>query len=163
MKISSLELFAFLLVGFSTACSGPKSPSFEKLDNLKVVKASKNYIVLKGDAIYHNPNSVKGMLTKTDMKILVNDVEVSQIDQTSAVAVPKQSDFAVPVTIQFAPKKIQNENKGFLKNAVKSFLDKKLEVTYVGSVSIQVLNVEFDVPVDYSKKVSFGLNYSETD
>ena len=139
--------------------SGPKEPSFEKLEDLKVVSANKNAVVLTASALYHNPNAIEGVLTHTNMKILVNEVEVSEIKQKHAIAVPKGGDFKIPVTISFNPKKILKENDGFLKNAIRSFLDKKMEVQYLGTVTIQIMGVEFDVPVDYSEKVSFGLLY----
>lgn len=141
------------------ACSGPQAPSFENLENLKVVSANKSKVVMSGKAIYHNPNEIAGTLTHSNIKIIVNGVEVTEIDQEHSIDVPKANDFTVPVYFSFNPSNLLQENKGFLKNALKSFIDKKLEVQYVGDVTVKVMGVEFDVPVDYTEKVSFGMKY----
>ena len=161
MHYLKLVGLTILLLGFTTGCSGPSSPSFETLEDLKVVSASSEKVVLQGKAVYHNPNNITGMLTKTEMKIFVNDAEVTEINQHHSIAVPKASDFRVPVSFSFNPKKLRQENKGFLKNAIKSFLNKKMEVHYVGSVTIEVMRVPFDVDVDYTEKVSLGLRYED--
>lgn len=159
--MKNFSVFALSIVSllFITACSGPKSPSFLKLEDLKVAKASRTNVILKADAVYHNSNNVSGTLTETNMKILVNDLEVTEINQRHSIPVPKESDFRVPVTIQFNPQKLNQENKGFLRKTLKSFLGKSMEVKYTGTITVEVLNIEFDVPVDYSEKVSLGLNY----
>ncbi|MBT8327850.1 MAG: hypothetical protein KJP21_09005 [Bacteroidia bacterium] len=162
MHYFKLITFTILLFGLTTGCSGPSSPSFETLEELKVVSASADKVVLEGKAVYHNPNNITGMLTKTEMKIFINDVEVTEINQNHSIAVPKASDFKVPVSFQFNPKKLREENKGFLRNALKTFLNKKMEVHYKGFVTIEVLRMSFDVPVDYSEKVSLGLRYEDT-
>ena len=162
MKNLFLIGFTISLFVFTTSCQGPSTPSFEKLEDVKVLKASKNNVILKANALYHNPNSIGGTLTQTQMKILVNDVEVSEINQRHEITVPKQGDFRVPVTIQFNPQKLSKENKGFFRNTIKSFLQKKLKLTYTGKVVIRILNIDFDVPVDYSEKVSLDFNYTES-
>lgn len=161
MKNLFVASLAIVLFGLTIGCQGPVTPSFKNLEDVKMLKASKNNVIIKANAVYHNPNAVGGTLTQTKMKILVNDIEVSEINQRHEIAVPKQSDFKVPVTIQFNPQKLSDENKGFFKNAIKSFFQKNLKLTYTGKVVIRVLNIDFDVPVDYSEKVSLDLNYTE--
>lgn len=159
MKNHSSILLMLLAIITLASCSGPKAPSFENLENLKIVSANKTKIVMSGKAIYHNPNEISGMLTHSNIKIIVNDVQVTEIDQDHSIDVPKSSDFMVPVHFSFNPKDLLQENKGFLKNALKSFINKKLQVQYVGSVTVKVIGVEFDVPVDYTETFSFGMNY----
>ena len=159
MKNYTLGILIMLSTLFIIGCSGPKSPSFEKLEDLKVVSANKSKVVLSGKALYHNPNNITGTLTKTNIKILVNDTEVTEIYQEHSIAVPKAADFKVPVKFSFNPQQLFKENKGFLRNALKSFIDKKMEIQYFGTVTVQVMGIDFDVPVDYSEKISFGLNY----
>ena len=145
---------------FTTGCSqGPQSPEFVKLHNVKIKSANRSNVVLSGDAIFNNSNPLSGKLIKTDIHIAVNDVSITDITQSVSIDVPKNSDFVVPVDFSFNPKKLHSENKGFLKNALKSFLNKALRVEYSGSVTVEVLGVSFDVPVEYTEKVSFGLNY----
>lgn len=159
MKNWSTSVFYLIALFLVYGCSGPESPSFENLENLKIKSANKSKVVMTGKAIYNNPNEISGKLTHSNIKIIVNDVEVTEIDQEHSIEVPKSSDFKVPVNFSFNPQSLMNENKGFLKNALKSFLDKSLEVQYVGTVTVEVLGINFDVPVDYTETVSFGMKY----
>jgi len=34
-----------------------------------------------------------------------------------------------------------------------------MEVTYAGRITVEVMGVEFDVPVDYSETISMGIQY----
>jgi len=137
---------------------GPKSPSFINLDNVKIVTANASRVVLQGDAIFNNPNAIAGKLTKTDIHIKINDVDITDIEQTTLVDVPKNSNFTVPVNFSFNPEKLVQDNEGFLQNAIKSFLSNELTIEYAGYVTIEVLGIGFDVPIDYTEKVSLGLN-----
>jgi LEA14-like dessication related protein len=163
MKNFALALLALPIFALTTGCSGPKAPSFEKLKHLKISESSNGIITLTADALYHNPNSVGGMLTHSDIKLYIDAVEISHITQDHAIAVPSAQDFDVPVSMVVNLQKILEENEGFLKNTIKRFLTKKMEVQYVGTVTIQIMNIEFDIPVDYTENVSFGLNFKETE
>ena len=137
---------------------GPKSPSFINLDNVKILSANARKVVLQGDAIFNNPNAIAGKLIKTDIHIKINDVDITDIEQTTLIDVPKNSNFTVPVNFSFNPKKLTKDNDGFLQNAIKSFLSNELNIEYAGCVTIEVLGIGFDVPIDYTEKVSLGLN-----
>lgn len=160
MKNWSIILLMSLVVGFTSGCSeAPSAPDFINLKNVKITRASRTNVVLSGDAIFNNPNPIAGKLTKTDIHIKVNDVDITDIKQNVSIDVPKNSDFTVPVNFSFNPNKLATENKGFLKNAIKSFFNKELTIDYNGDVTVEVLGVSFDVPVEYTEKVSIGLNY----
>ena len=137
---------------------GPKSPSFINLDNVKIISANARKVVLQGDAIFNNPNAIAGKLIKTDIHIKINDVDITDIEQTTLIDVPKNSNFTVPVNFSFNPEKLVQDNEGFLQNAIKSFLSNELTIEYAGYVTIEVLGIGFDVPIDYTEKVSLGLN-----
>lgn len=146
------------LILISGCMGGPKSPSFINLDNVKILSANSRKVVLQGDAIFNNPNAIAGKLIKTDIHIKINDVDITDIEQTTLIDVPKNSNFTVPVNFSFNPKKLTKDNDGFLQNAIKSFLSNELTIEYAGCVTIEVLGIGFDVPIDYTEKVNLGLN-----
>ncbi|MFT5349167.1 MAG: LEA14-like dessication related protein [Bacteroidia bacterium] len=155
-RIFKLTIGSLILI--SGCMGGPKSPSFINLDNVKILSANARKVVLQGDAIFNNPNAIAGKLTKTDIHIKINDVDITDIEQTTSIDVPKNSNFTVPVNFSFNPKKLTQDNDGFLQNAIKSFLSNELTIEYAGYVTIEVLGIGFDVPIDYTEKVSLGLN-----
>ena len=118
------------LILISGCMGGPKSPSFINLDNVKILSANARKVVLQGDAIFNNPNTIAGKLTKTDIHIKINDVDITDIEQTTLIDVPKNSNFTVPVNFSFNPEKLVQDNEGFLQNAIKSFLSNELTIEY---------------------------------
>jgi LEA14-like dessication related protein len=159
MKKFSVITFISLLIGFTSGCSEkPESPYFIKLENVKVVSASLTKVVLSGDAVFNNPNALSCELTKTNIHIRVNDVDITDINQDISIALPRNSNFTLPVYFSFNPKQLSSENNGFLKNAIKSFLNKEITVEYQGDITVKVLGVHFDVPIAYSETVSLRLN-----
>jgi LEA14-like dessication related protein len=159
MKKFGVTFFMSLLIGFTSGCSEkPKSPSFINLENVKVVSTGLTKVVLSGDAVFNNPKAVSGELTTTDIHIRVNDVDITDIDQEVSITIPKNSNFTLPAYFSFNPKQRSSENSGFLKNAIKSFLNKELSIDYQGDITVKLLGISFDVPVAYSEKVSLGLN-----
>jgi LEA14-like dessication related protein len=159
MKKFSVIIFISLLIGFTSGCSEkPESPYFIKLENVKVVSASLTKVVLSGDAVFNNPNALSCELTKTNIHIRVNDVDITDINQDISIALPRNSNFTLPVYFSFNPKQLSSENNGFLKNAIKSFLNKEITVEYQGDITVKVLSVHFDVPIAYSETVSLRLN-----
>ena len=85
-------------------------------------------------------------------------MDITDIEQTTLIDVPKNSNFTVPVNFSFNPEKLVQDNEGFLQNAIKSFLSNELTIDYAGYVTLEVLGIGFDVPIDYTEKVSLGLN-----
>jgi LEA14-like dessication related protein len=81
----------------------------------------------------------------------VNDVDITDIAHDVSIDVPKNSNFIVPITFSFNPKQLLEDNDGFLKNALKSFINKELQVEYKGSVTAEVMGASFDVPVEYTE------------
>ena len=64
-----------------------------------------------------------------------------------------KSDFTIPVELDFDRKEVFGGG-GFLKNAVKAFMDDDLEIQYKGTVDVEVLGIGIPVDVDYSQPIA---------
>lgn len=62
------------LIIFTIGFSGPSFPSFENAKDLKVVSANRTKVVVKGNAVYNNPNDISRKLIHKDLTISVNGV-----------------------------------------------------------------------------------------
>jgi LEA14-like dessication related protein len=164
MKNSVLKIFTIAVFGLTNGCTiGPQMPAFINLNNVAISNANTTKTILTGDAIFNNPNPINGKLTKTNIHIKVNDVDITDIEQDVSIDVPKNSNFIVPVSFSFNPQQLLEENEGFLKNVLKSFVNKELKIDYKGTVTVEVMGVSFAVPVEYSENVSLGLNYEDAE
>ena len=151
MKNGNILVLASLLLGFISACSyTPKKPDFINLKNVTITSANLDTVVLSGDAIFNNPNPIPGKLTKTNIHIKVNNIDITDIEQNVSIDVPKNSDFTVPVHFSFNPKQLSSEHEGFFKNALKNFLSNQLIIEYDGHVTIEILSIGFDIPVAHT-------------
>lgn len=156
MKTLKLLSLSLLLAGVS-ACTKPSAPSFKKLQNVKITQARKDSITLTAQALYYNPNIIGGKVLGADINVFINDVPVGKLNQTEQIAIPKESEFEVPIAITFNPKQVFKNNRGFLQQALKSFFKNELAVKYDGTATMEILNVPFKVPVNYTDTVRLKL------
>ena len=78
----------------------------------------------------------------------MENVEVLDV-KNGQVYVTANADFTVPVNINFPLKKVFESKKGLLKGVLNALIDKKANVKYEGTITLNFLKVDFDVPVDY--------------
>lgn len=154
MKNTKFILFAFSICLFFTACSGPESPVFIEMKDVKVEDVRSGQIYLSGNAIFKNPNPVAGKLVKTDIDVVVNEIEVGKISQDLSTEIKANSEFVVPVKVNFPMKKVFENKKGLIKGLMNALLDQKAMVSYKGSVTINFLKIDFETPIEYEEEVS---------
>jgi LEA14-like dessication related protein len=146
--IYRLPLFTFL--GFSLLLTGCQRPN-EKivLKNIKdvVVDASSDP-TLKANAVFFNPNNVKGKLKKIDVEIFVNGKKAAKVNQEFNTVIPANSEFTIPLTVDLAMKELG------LKDTILGMLGgKKFEVRYAGFLKLSYKGFPIKVPVDYKDDV----------
>jgi LEA14-like dessication related protein len=136
----------------SISCSAPTAPYFKSISVVEVQDLKLNNVTLTTNLLYHNPNLVGATVTRSETKVTVNHIEVGEVIQDQSIEVSSKSDFTLPVTISFPPKKIF-KNKGLLKSALQILSNEKANVHYKGSLTIKVAGVEFDLPIDHEEEV----------
>lgn len=154
MKHTNLIFLLFFIGLFFASCSGPESPIFVEIINVKVADIKNNEVFLEGDAVFKNPNPIAGRLVKTDIDVVVNDIEVGKIRQDLATEVKANSDFTVPVHVNFPFNKITKNKKNLLKGLLNALIDQKALVSYKGTVTINFLKIDFETPIEYEEEVS---------
>lgn len=143
-----------------SACSGLSAPSFVGMEEVKIRSAGVKTMKFVGKAVYNNPNPIGGTLVHTNIKIFVDDVEVTEIDQENKTAIPANSDFQIPVEFSFNPKVLVNNEKLKVGKLLRRILKDGIDVKYDGTVTISIKGIEFDVPIHYKEKVSYGVKYN---
>lgn len=157
-KISFFKIYSFVILFLSlTGCTKPNAPSFKKFQDIKITQVRKDSVTLNAQALYYNPNIIGGKVIDANIDVFVNDIAIGKLNQTQQIAIPKESEFEVPITIIFNPKQVLNENGGFLQQALKSFFKNELAVRYEGTATMEILNIPFKVPVNYTDTVRLKL------
>jgi len=145
MRLSLLLFFTVVIA--LIGCERPKEKIVLKSVRDVVVDATTEP-TLKANAIFFNPNNVKGKLKKIDVEIFVNGKKAAKVDQEFNTQIPANSEFTVPLQVNLAMKEL-----GFMDTVLGMIGGKKFEVHYLGSLKLSYKGVPIKVPVDYKDDV----------
>jgi len=142
--------YAFLLLGFLfllAACNGPHEDIVLRQIRDVVVDASTDPM-LKANAIFFNPNKVRGKLKRINVDIWVNGKKAATVDQKLRTEIPAQKEFSVPLEVKLSIKEL-----GFLDTILGMIGGKKFEVHYKGFLKLNYHGIPIKVPVDYTNTI----------
>jgi LEA14-like dessication related protein len=108
--------------------------------------------VLKGEAVFFNPNSISGKLKHIKIDIFVNGKKAGEVDKNYALRIPAKGEFSVPLEV-----KLNLQEMGTLKTLLGVLGGKKFDIKYVGSLRLSYHGMPVKVPIDHSSqlRVSF--------
>lgn len=145
-----LLLNTFIIVlfsGFAFQCQKPDQDIVLRRVKDVVVDAS-DEPMLKANAIFYNPNKIRGRIKKVKVDIYINGKKAANVDQDFKLVVPSQSEFAVPIEVKLAVKEL-----GFMDTVLGMIGGKKFEVRYEGFLKLSYRGIPIKVPVDYKDDV----------
>lgn len=127
----------------------------QKPDEEIVLRRIKDVVVdattdpmLRANAVFYNPNKVRGRIKKVKVDIYVNGKKAANVDQNFKLVVPSQSEFTVPIEVKLAIKEL-----GFMDTVLGLIGGKKFEVRYDGYLKLSYHGIPIKVPVDYKDEV----------
>lgn len=144
-------IFALLLS--CLACSKIKDPQFKKLTEFSVVSLGVNEVTLKANANYFNPNAIGGELKSSNIAVNVNDVDLGVLEQNYGTKIGANSDFSIPIIVEFSPKEIFKKDGGLLNGILNAALNKKVDVKYKGHALIEIMDVDIKIPIEHEEVV----------
>jgi LEA14-like dessication related protein len=104
--------------------------------------------MLKANAVFYNPNNVRGRIKKVKVDIYVNGKKAGNVDQDFKLVVPARAEFTVPIEVKLAVKEL-----GFMNTVFGMIGGKKFEVRYEGFLKLNYHGIPIKVPVDYKDDV----------
>lgn len=155
MKSLSRELLRFgkgvhfliLIMLVFAGCQKPDQDIVLRHIRDVVVDASSDPM-LKANAIFFNPNDVRGKLKKIDIEIFVNGKKAATVDQSLKTLIPAQAEFTVPLEVKLAMKEI-----GVMDTLFGMIGGKTFKIHYKGSLKLSYRGLPISVPVDYEDEV----------
>ncbi|MFM8914097.1 MAG: LEA type 2 family protein [Flammeovirgaceae bacterium] len=143
MRISIVVFLSLLMAG----CLPKEQVVFKTVKNIELTTAD-GKLLLKGDAVFYNPNKTQTRLKEIDVDVLVDGKKAASVDQQMNLVVKGKSDFTVPIQAQLELGEIN------LLDAVVGFLGgKTYQVTFTGNLRVAVHGVTVKVPVKYNEEV----------
>lgn len=146
---SSLRgLLAILFLSLvATACKKPEQDIVLRQIKDVVVDATTGPM-LKANAIFYNPNDMRGRLKKIDIEIFVNGKKAASVNQSLKTAIPAAAEFTVPLEVRLALKEL-----GVLDTLFGMIGGKTFQVHYKGTLKLTYRGLPINVPVDYKDDV----------
>lgn len=143
-----LALWTFILASLLLAgCQKPDEDIVLKQIRDVVVDASTEPM-LKANAIFYNPNEMRGRLKKIDVEIFVDGKKAASVEQTLKTSIPAMSEFTVPLEVKLAIKEL-----GLMDTIFGMLGGKTFKVHYKGSLRLSYHGFPINVPVDYKDEV----------
>ncbi len=141
------RLLIFFMVIPLAGCEKPKEDIVLRQIRDVVVDASSSPM-LKANAIFYNPNKVRGKLKKIDVEIFVNGKKAASVEQSLKAAIPARSEFTIPLEVRLAMKEL-----GFMDTLLGVLGGRTFEIHYKGSLRLTYRGLPINVPVDYKDEV----------
>ena len=108
--------------------------------------------ILTANAIFYNPNNMRGKLKKIDIEIFVNGKKAGTVNQHLKTVIPSRSEFTIPIEV-----KLSLKEQGFLDTVLGLIGGRKFEVHYTGSLKLNYRGFPVHVPVDYKDDIRIRL------
>lgn len=135
-------------------CTVNKKPEFIGVENIKVLESTSKYITLTADALFVNPNDVGGELQTDEIKVIVNDNEMSTVS-TDLFKVPAKKEFSIPLKANILTDSLfSNKSIGGL---IGSLFSKKVKVQYKGDIKYKVFGFSYTYAVDKTEDIKIKL------
>jgi LEA14-like dessication related protein len=150
MKINyNKNLVILVVLGFLVSSCLPKEQVvFKSVKNLTLDGGDNGDPILKGEAIFFNPNKTQTKLKEINVDVFVDGKKTASVDQKMDVLVPGKSDFTVPIEAKLSLQEI-----GLLDAVIGFFGGKTYKVQFVGYLRVAVHGVTVKVPVKYNEEV----------
>jgi LEA14-like dessication related protein len=147
VNVRNVLFLFFLLLVLVTGCKRPKEDIVLRQIKDVVVDASSDPL-LKANAIFYNPNSMRGKLKKIKVDVYVNGKKAASVDQDLKTVIPANNEFTVPIEVKLAIKEL-----GFMDTLLGMIGGKTFEVRYEGSLKLSYHGVPINVPVNYKDEI----------
>ncbi|RKE95066.1 LEA type 2 family protein [Ichthyenterobacterium magnum] len=136
------------------ACSVNEKPEFLRVENIKVLESTKDYVTLTADALFINPNDISGQLKTDGIKVFVNDNEMASVS-TESFKVPAKKEFSIPLKANIPADSIFSGKS--ISGLIGSLISQKLKVQYVGDIKYKILGFSHTYTIDKTEQVKIKL------
>jgi LEA14-like dessication related protein len=146
-----LAAVALLAFSFLQSCKMPDEEIVLR-DIKDVVADVSTNPTLKGNAIFFNPNDVRGKLKHISVDIYVNGKKAGKVKKDYKVIIPRNGEFIVPIEVELNIKEL-----GLFDTILGMVGGKKFEIRYDGYLRLNYKGLPIKVPIDYKDDVRLRL------
>ena len=144
----------FFLLVILAGCGGYQEPEFDKINELKLHKISKDFITLKGKVLFKNPNEVSYKVKNISVDVVYKEKNIANISNSAKTRVKAKKEFEIPFTVEVPTKEFKNN---VLADLIGFLNGKKVSLNFNGILTVSKFGISKNVPIDYSKTVKLKL------
>jgi len=143
-----------LFTSLTFSCNyNPEPPIFKKINSVEINYENGGKIHLTGNAVYENPNNIKGKMTHGILNLSINDVYIGKIDRDFDIEIPAKDSFNFPFEFRFKPDAFV-KHKGLLGTLGMLLEKKELKVHYEGTATVKILEIiSRDIPFNQTEMI----------
>ena len=154
--MKKLLYFSISLVLIFTSCSSILEPTVERIEDVDIVKMTKDNLELNACMVLKNPNGFELDLENADLTVYLDDIELAKINQTFETTMPKNGEFNMPININMDLKKLYGDDPiAAIGKSLQIMSDKKLNVLFKGTISVGKGIAKVSVDIDQMEEVKF--------
>lgn len=131
-------------------CRFEEPVTFRKIDKVKVESIEDGIVNISAEAEFYNPNELGGKLKKVDINVSIGETKLARVFQVSPQKIEAQSNFSVPIQLQFA---LEDAQQGLLHNLLAIVTSDKVKLHFLGEIRVSTWGFSQRVPVDYYEEV----------
>ena len=150
MRINYSSVF-FVAVVFLSSCVPKEQVVFKSVKNLSVDMSANGQPVLRGEAVFYNPNKVQVRLKEIQVAVVVDNKNAAFVDQQMDLVVPRTADFTVPIEA-----KLELKEFGLLDTVFGLLGGKTYKVQISGFLRINAHRINIKIPVTYNQEVNLN-------
>jgi LEA14-like dessication related protein len=140
--------YVLMLAMVVLSCLPKEQVVFKSVTNLSLDAGTDGSPLLKGEAIFYNPNKLQTKLKEINVDVLVDGKKTAVVEQKMDLVVPGKSDFTVPIEA-----KLSLQELGLLDTVLAFLGGKSYKVQFAGYIRVAVHGVTIKVPVKYNEDV----------
>ena len=145
MRRSSYFLLLTLVI-FS--CVPKEQVVLRKIRNVVIETVTDGTPVLRGEAVFYNPNHLRMKLKAINIEVFVDGEKSAHADQKFDFQIPANDEFTVPLEIRLSLKKV-----GLWDTVLDLLSGRKYKINYKGYIRLRVHGIGVKVPVDYEDEI----------
>ena len=152
--VKSLQFFSLSILILLAGCGEYEEPVFDRINELQVHRIGRDFITLKGKALFKNPNELNYKVKKIHVDVIYKEKNIANISNTSKAKVVARQEFEIPFTVEVPAKEFK---KNMLSDLVGLLNGKKVQLNFNGSLTVSKFGINKHVPIAYAKTIRLKL------
>ncbi len=137
-----------------SSCTFSKKPTFKYIDHIEVKNIDMRNVTLEANAVFDNPNNLKGTLSVDNIHVFVDNIDVGTIS-SEEFDVPSKNEFSIPLQGTFSLSKIYKNNKNsILGSVLKALQTDSINIQYKGNIRYHLGDFSYPYKIDKEEKIS---------